>query len=109
MPISYYNRYKGFNIDGEFTPLPFITINPKRSDKTVVYKTDRDRLDKMSQKYYNNPYYGWLILLANPQHGGLETNIPYGSILSVPFPLNATLQEYQGQIIQFNNLYGING
>jgi hypothetical protein len=25
--------------------------------------------------YYNNPYGGWLIMLANPEFGGLEFNI----------------------------------
>jgi len=107
MPISYYNRYKGFNIDGEFTPLPFITINPKRSDKTVVYKTDRDRLDKMSQKYYNNPYYGWLILLSNPQYGGVEDDIPDNEIIRIPFPLKDSLQQYIQAVKDYELLYGL--
>ncbi len=51
MGKDYYDRYQGFKVDGKYLPLPFISIEPKDSDKTVVYDADRSRLDKFSQKY----------------------------------------------------------
>ncbi len=38
---------------------------------------------------------GWLILQANPQYSGLETSIPDGAVLTIPFPLVASLQDYK--------------
>ena len=81
MAKEYYNRYGQFNIDGKYKMLPFIKIEPKGSDKTVVWKIQRDRMDKLSQEYYGNPYHGWLIMLSNPKYGGLEDNIPDGEII----------------------------
>ena len=50
MSTEYYNRYQKFNFNGKYKPLPFIKIEPKQSDKTVVYRYDRDRMDKIKSK-----------------------------------------------------------
>jgi len=105
----YYDRYSEFKTgNDDMKTLPYIKITEKPTDKKVNYSR-KSRLDIISNDVYGSPYYGWLILLINPQYGGLESNIPYGSVLNVPFPLNATLQEYQTKITLFNNLYGIDG
>ena len=52
-------------------------------------------MDKLSYEYYGTPYFGWLILMANPKFGGLETNIEDGSLLFIPFPLVTSLQDYK--------------
>jgi hypothetical protein len=85
--------------------MPFITIPPKDSDKTVVYNSSRSRLDKLSQLYYNNPYHGWLILLANPQYGGVEENIPNREIIRIPFPFRDSIQQYIDEVEKYNKLY----
>jgi len=52
MSRNYYNRYTRFVINEVTKPLPFLTIDPKSTDKTVVYNSDRDRLDKFSQQIW---------------------------------------------------------
>jgi hypothetical protein len=63
-------------------------------------------LDKLSQDYYGVPYYSWLILLANPEFGGLEWNIKEGQAVRIPLPLNETLNEYEAKIRQRLDYYG---
>jgi hypothetical protein len=55
-------------------------------------------MDKISQQYYGTPTFGWLILAANPIFGGVEWNIPDAAILTIPFPLVSSLQEYKSQL-----------
>lgn len=98
MALQYYNRYKDFFINGQQTVVPFVNLPQKPTDKAYVYKVGQSRLDKISQEYYNSPFFGWLILQANPQYGGLENFIPDGAILIVPFPLITSLQDYKGAL-----------
>ncbi len=72
MAYQYWNRYNEFLINGEQTVVPFVNIAQKTTDKTYVYKVGRSRLDVVSQEFYDSPYFGWLILQANPEFGGLE-------------------------------------
>jgi hypothetical protein len=81
MAFQYWNRYSEFLINGEQTVVPYVQLPQKPTDKAFIYKVGRSRLDKVSQDYYNSPYFGWLVLQANPQYGGLENTIPDGSIL----------------------------
>tara|TARA_R110000824_G_scaffold93331_8_gene225819 strand:+ start:151 stop:480 length:330 start_codon:yes stop_codon:yes gene_type:complete len=106
MSKEYYDRYQSFKVDGKYKPLPFIKIKPKATDKTVVYYSQRTRMDKLSQEYYNNPYHGWLIMLANPQFGGVEESIPNNEIIRIPFPFRDSLQQYIGAVNTYEALYG---
>ena len=83
--MSYYNRYKDFKINGANKTIPLITVPKKSSDKYLVYKVGKSRLDKISQQIYNTPYFGWLILQSNPEYGGQEWNIPDQTLIIVPF------------------------
>ena len=75
---QYYNRYNDFIIDGQQTVFPYVTIPGKSSDKKYIYRVGQSRLDKVSQQYYGSPFFGWLILQANPTYGGEEWNISDG-------------------------------
>jgi len=103
---QYYDRYNGFRVNSEVKPIPGITISQGAEDKLVVYKKGVSRLDKISNDYYNNPYTGWLIMLANPQYGGLEFNIPDNTIIRVPYPFNDAMQRYMSQVSTHLTLYG---
>ena len=103
---QYYNRYNTFLINGEQTVVPFVNIPSKPSDKRYIYKVGQSRTDKISQQYYGTPYFGWLIMQANPQFGGLENNIPDGSILTIPFPLLSSLQDYKSALDTHFFYYG---
>jgi hypothetical protein len=47
-----------------------------------------------------------LILSANPIFGGEEWNIPDGGILTIPFPLVSSLQDYKTQLDNHFFYYG---
>lgn len=106
MAFQYWNRYSEFLINGEQTVVPYVELPQKPTDKAFIYKVGRSRLDKVSQDYYNSPYFGWLVLQANPQYGGLENTIPDGSILIIPFPLLPSLQDYKAALENHFYYYG---
>ena len=93
-----YDRYGTFLINGVQTVVPYIELPSKTTDKRYIYKMEQSRLDKISQQFYGSPTFGWLILLANPQFGGQEWNIPDGAMLTIPFPLISSLQDYKSQL-----------
>lgn len=106
MALQYYNRYVDFLNNGEQTVVPFVNLPQKPSDKLYIYKVGKSRLDKISQEYYDTPFFGWLILQANPQYGGLENTIPDGAMLIIPFPLLTSLQDYKGALENHFYYYG---
>ena len=103
---DYYDRYGSFRTNGGMKPVPGINIPKSGSDKNMVYKQGLTRLDKLSQMYYNNPYSGWLIMLANPEFGGLEFNIPDMTIIRVPFPFDSAVSRYITEVTNHKILYG---
>ena len=106
MSNQYFDRYQYFLEDGSFKIVPGIEIPIKGSDKYFQYKKGKDRLDKASQEYYGTPYFGWLIMLANPLAGSVEFEIPDNFLIRVPFPLVPTLQDYKRGIELYKLYYG---
>jgi hypothetical protein len=103
---QYFDRYNNFRADGSIKPLPGITIPESSTDVYALYKKGQSRLDKISNTYYNNPYSGWIILLANPQFGGLEFNIPDMTSIRVPYPFTDAIQRYINEVNNHKILYG---
>lgn len=106
MPYQYWNRYSDFLINGEQNIVPYIQLTPKSSDRNYIYKIGQSRLDKISQQSYGTPYFGWLILSANPQYSGSEYSIPDGAVLTIPFPLISSLQDYKNSYENYFFYYG---
>ena len=106
MALQYYNRYSMFLNNGKQSVVPYINLPAKPSDKKYIYKKSMSRLDKVSQQYYGTPFFGWLILMANPKFGGQEWNIVDGSVLTIPFPLVTSLQDYKNQLDNHFFYYG---
>lgn len=106
MSYTYWNRYSQFLINGEQTMVPFVQLPSKPSDKAYIYKVGRTRLDRVSQEFYDSPFFGWLILQGNPEFGGLENNIYDGAILRVPFPLIPSLQDFKAAVENHFFYYG---
>ena len=106
MQIQYYNRYNQFLINVEQIVVPYIALTPKNSDKRYIYKVGISRLDKVSQQHYNSPFFGWLILQANPEFTGFEFNIPDGAVLTIPYPLLTSLQDYKNELDNHTFYYG---
>lgn len=103
---SYFNRYNKFTVDEQSKTLPFVKLPTKGTDKFVEYKVGRSRMDKFSNEYYSSPFYGWLIMLANLEYGGLETNIPDSATIRIPFPLKESLDDYNRAIKDILRYYG---
>jgi hypothetical protein len=103
---SYYNRYQDFTTDGQFKIVPGINLPIKTTDKYVVYKKNKTRLDKISDETYGTPLFGWLILIANPSAGSLEFQIPDNYILRIPNPLISSLQDYKRDVELYKLYYG---
>ena len=104
--MGYYNRYDEYITNGDYVMVPYIKLTNKSSDRSVIYKHGKTRLDKLSQQYYDTPYFGWLILQANPQFGGQEWNIPDGTVITIPYPLMTSLEEYKSKVDQHFLYYG---
>jgi hypothetical protein len=106
MSYQYWNRYSDFLINGEQNIVPYIQLTTKSSDRNYIYKVGQSRLDKISQQSYGTPYFGWLILSANPQYSGSEYSIPDGAVLTIPFPLISSLQDYKNSYENYFFYYG---
>ena len=44
-------------------------------------------------------------MMANPEYGSLEFNIPDGAVLRIPYPLNITIENYNNAIEIYKQLY----
>jgi hypothetical protein len=106
MALQYYNRYGMFLQNGQQTTVPYVNLPTKTSDRKYIYRVGQSRLDKISQQYYNSPFFGWLIMQANPRYTGLESNIPDGAVLTIPFPLLTSLEEYKSALDNHFLYYG---
>jgi hypothetical protein len=106
MARQYYSRYNNFLIEGQQTVVPYINMPSKTTDKRYIYKVGQSRLDKISQQYYGTPTFGWLIMAGNPMFGGNEWSIPDGTVLTIPFPLVASLQDYNNELNNHFFYYG---
>jgi hypothetical protein len=106
MSREYYDRYQDFIVDGSFKIVPGIELPIKTTDKYLQFKKGKDRLDKLSQEYYNSPLYGWLIMLANPLAGNTEFEIPNNFFIRIPFPLVVSLQDYKNAVESYKLYYG---
>lgn len=84
-----------FQSAGGFLPVPFVEIRERGTDIPVPYYQGVSRLYNLSVAHYGDPTYGQLILLANPEWVD-EFDIPDGSMLRIPYPLEAAL----GDVVQ---------
>ena len=106
MNLQYFNRYNQFLSNGVQQVVPYINLPSKATDKTFIYRTGLSRLDKISFQFYGTPFFGWLIQQANPQYTGSEWSIPDGAILTIPFPLLTSLQDYNNELNNHFFYYG---
>ena len=95
MPQRDYNRYEILtNGNGTTDLMPFINLPINQSDKYETWNTEFSRLDKLSQKYYGNPFYDFLILYANGNYVN-EFDILSETLIRIPFPLSKAKSDYE--------------
>ncbi len=82
------NRY---DIGTDF-PQPRRLIKPAVTDILHPFKMG-ERLDNLAEKYYNDPTISYIIMCANPDYYN-ELEIPFGSIVRVPWPLKRVLSAW---------------
>jgi hypothetical protein len=103
MPKQDYNRYAILkNTNGTTEPMPFVNLPSNPSDKYEQWNSAYNRMDKLAQKYYGNPFYDFLILYANPQFVN-EFDIPDGTLIRIPFPLQKAKGDYEAALNKFRN------
>lgn len=100
-----FDRYSQVRKGNEIGIVPFGEIPVKNGDKYIIYEKGKTRLDLISYEYYGSSSYAWLIMQANPQYGSLEYRIPDGSELRIPYPLDASLSDYQASIEKNKKYY----
>jgi hypothetical protein len=100
MPYKDYNRYAILaNNDGTYERMPFVSLPTNASDKYETWNTEFYRLDKLSQKYYGNPFYDFLILYANGYVS--EFDIQDGVLIRIPFPFAKVKADYEAALTAF--------
>jgi len=103
MPYQDYNRYDILkNTNGTTDAMPFVNLPTNPSDKFEYWSTEFSRLDKLSQKYYGNPFYDFLILYANKIYL-TEFDIPDGALIRIGFPLSKVKADYEAALIAFKS------
>jgi hypothetical protein len=101
MPHQDYKRYQILkNDDGTTAAMPFVKLPQNPSDKFEFWNSNIHRLDKLSLKYYGNPFYDFLILYANNIYLN-EFDIPDGALIRIPFPLVKAKADYEAALTAF--------
>lgn len=98
---NYYDRYKSFRNDGNISKIPHIKIDIASSDLFIIFNKNKMRLDNLSYKYYGDANYAWLLLMANPQHGSLEFDIPDNVTFRIPYPLQDAIHRYETKVKEY--------
>ena len=99
-----YDRYNLFRNEDSIGFMPAITLDKKNTDYYEIYRAGQTRLDVLSNKYYGNPSYGWLILMANQYHGSMEYEIEDRIAIRIPYPLETTIREYAEKVELYKKL-----
>lgn len=94
-----YSRYQSLLKNGDSATMPHININERSTDKVVIW--DNNSMDRLSFKYYQDPRYGWIILMANPQFT-MEFDIPKTALIRIPYPLDLVRNEIEEKINNFS-------
>ena len=95
MPYKDYDRYAILkNADGTIDSMPFVNLPINSSDKYEYWNSETSRMDKISQKYYGNPFYDFIILYGNAIYVN-EFDIPDNALIRIPFPLNKAKADYE--------------
>lgn len=94
-----FSRYRVFTVNGKIISIPSIAIPSNEQDKFIEYDINKTRLDRISANSYGDDSYWWVILMANPEYY-FEFDIPSGTVIRIPFPLDQVLYNFQKESIK---------
>lgn len=100
-----YDRYARFRDNGSIGIPPMVPIPKKDTDYYEIWYRGNSRLDLLSYEYYGDTDYEWLILMANPEVSGMEFEIPDGTELRIPYPLDVTINDYEKYLEYYRKVY----
>lgn len=80
-------------LTGTQCPRPIMKIIPSSTDILHPLKMG-ERIDTLAQKYYSDQTEGWIIMCANREYSN-EFEIPFGTLVRVPFPLSRVFTAWQ--------------
>jgi len=92
-----FNFYELLRDGNTMKAMPRVDISRRSSDKVIVFDPRRMRLDRIAGDVYGDETLYHLLLWANPDII-YEFDIPRGTILRIPFPLNDVVQEVAAKI-----------
>lgn len=98
MPYDFYKYLKDPKNNDKLVDMPVIKISKRSTDKHVTYDKNKNRLDVIAGNVYQDETLTRLILWANPEYF-IEFDIPSGTVIRVPYPLNDVLSEVTNIII----------
>ena len=92
------------DINGKYLSIPpGIIIQKRDTDKSIVFNTNKDRLENIAQDYYGSSSYWWIIAMANPDIY-LEFDVVPNTVIRIPLPLNDVIGEVQDKILDKKNI-----
>lgn len=94
MSVNFYDLLRDEN---GIKNMPNVTISRRITDKTIVFNPKLMRLDRIAGDVYGDETLYKLLMWANPEIV-YEFDIPRGSIIRIPFPLNDVIQEVVAKI-----------
>jgi len=89
MPYNFYSLLKN---NDNLRNMPQVEIDRRVTDKSVTYNKQKNRLDTIAGKIYEDETFWRLILWANPEYF-LEFDIPDDTVIRVPYPLQDVINE----------------
>lgn len=98
MPYDFYKYLKDPKNNRNLLDMPPIRISNRSTDKFVTYDRAKNRLDYIAGQIYNDETFWRLIMWANPEYF-LEFDIPSGTVIRVPYPLNDVISEVSSILI----------
>jgi hypothetical protein len=72
------------------------------SDKFIIYDRGKVRLDYIAGQVYNDETLTRVIMWANPEYF-IEFDIPTGTVIRVPYPINDVLSEITQQLVNYSS------
>jgi hypothetical protein len=102
MPYDFYKYLQQPNSPRTLKDMPPISIKKRNTDKFILYDRGKARLDYIAGQVYNDETLWRVIMWANPEYF-VEFDIPQGTSIRVPYPINDVLSEITQQLVNYSS------